>query len=412
MKTALVLLCSLGLHFQACAQKIAWNPYELNSNFYQFKLSAELGTLKVEENRSNSAQDNKVELAILRLKSTNPSPDFPIVFLAGGPGNSGIETARGEMLPIFLKLREVADVIVLDQRGTGQSKPNLSFAEGKFTLPLDQSLDSPESMQILQTSAEAWATTLLKKGIDLSAYNTAESAADLEALRKALGAEKINLWGFSYGTHLALAYLKKYDQHVQRVILGGINALDDRFRLPADGDQTIRKMAELVQQTPKLNQAIPDLYALTQAVFASLAKQPVTVNKLPFSQQKVNIKVGKFDLQVALSIVSAQSWFPRIFPSFIHDMSQQKTEFAGFYIRENVKNPRANLSTAMAFTAHCASGVAADRKEKIIHQSQNALLGNGINFPFMAMEFCAIWGIKDLGDESEPQWFHLFPLYS
>jgi pimeloyl-ACP methyl ester carboxylesterase len=303
------------------------------------------------------------------------------------------------MLPIFLKLREIGDVIILDQRGTGLSKPNLGFQEGSFSLPLDKTLDSPESKQVLLESAKKWAESLQKKGIEIQVYNTFENAEDIEEIRKALGVEKINIWAFSYGTHLALAYFKNYEKNVHRAILGGVNALDDRFRMPSDGDETIKKIAELVNQTPKLNLLIPDLYRSTKQMFDNLEKKSITATKLPFTDSKVNIIVGKFDLQVALTTVSAHVWFPKDFPSFVYDMGQGKTDFAGFYIRENVKNPRINLSTSMAFSAHCASGVSEIRKNQINNQSQNSIFGNAINYPFMESDFCSIWGGLDLGEE-------------
>src|SRR5690606_25292645 len=78
------------------------------------------GSLLVPENRSNP-DSRLITLAYVRFPSTSPEPGAPIVYLAGGPGGSGIGTAAGSRFPLFVALREVADVIAFDQRGTGQS---------------------------------------------------------------------------------------------------------------------------------------------------------------------------------------------------------------------------------------------------------------------------------------------------
>src|SRR6185436_14787888 len=95
---------------------LTFDPYALRTG--SGAVEAELGRLTVPESRG-SATDRTVYLAFVRLRSTAAKPGPPIVFLAGGPGGSGIEAARGPLAPLFQALRAVADVIALDQRGTG-----------------------------------------------------------------------------------------------------------------------------------------------------------------------------------------------------------------------------------------------------------------------------------------------------
>src|SRR5262245_56108841 len=99
-------------------------------------VAAELGRLFVRENRSNP-KSNLIQLAFVRLKSTAQQPGYPVVYLDGGPGSSAINIARApEYMRAFTKLREVGDVILLDQRGIGRSKPNLSRLAAE-PLPVD-----------------------------------------------------------------------------------------------------------------------------------------------------------------------------------------------------------------------------------------------------------------------------------
>src|SRR4028118_284013 len=106
------------------AGKLVIEPYAFKT-YAGKEISAELGKLWVRENRNNQSK-RLIQLAFVRLKSTVTKPGSPIVFLAGGPGAPGIGMGRVPVyFSLFDKLREVADVILLDQRGLGMSSPSL-----------------------------------------------------------------------------------------------------------------------------------------------------------------------------------------------------------------------------------------------------------------------------------------------
>ena len=100
-------------------QDLKFEPYEFEARDGR-KVEAELGTLMVRENRDNP--DTRIlKIKLVRFKSTSENPGSPIVYLAGGPGGSGIAAARGSRFDMFMALRQMGDVIALDQRGTGMS---------------------------------------------------------------------------------------------------------------------------------------------------------------------------------------------------------------------------------------------------------------------------------------------------
>src|SRR5215216_4740521 len=131
---AALLFFTAPVGAQQKAGTIKFKPYTFENSKGE-KVASEFGTLLVRENRSNP-QSNLIELAFVRFKSTVKNPGPPIVYLAGGPGGSGIFTAKGSRFPLFMALRDVADVIAFDQRGTGYSKPNLGCFE-RLSLSLD-----------------------------------------------------------------------------------------------------------------------------------------------------------------------------------------------------------------------------------------------------------------------------------
>jgi pimeloyl-ACP methyl ester carboxylesterase len=271
-------------------------PYLLETQDKQ-NIDAELGRLLVPENRNNP-QSRRIELAFVRLKTTSNSPGAPIVYLEGGPGNSGINAARGAGLSLLLALREVGDVILLDQRGTGMSKPNLSCSR-TWDLPLDKPGDQHELLRVVKEKAQACVQDLKKQGIDLSGYNTNESADDVEALRQALKVEKISLWGISYGTHLALATIRKYEKSIDRVILTGVSGPDNALlKLPSTVQEQLVKIDQLIKADQNLSKLIPDLPDLMKKLLDQLEKKPATVEVTDArTRQKVSVTVGEFDLE-------------------------------------------------------------------------------------------------------------------
>eukprot|EP01036_Dinobryon_divergens_P054389 gene54389-72676_t len=109
---------TLALPWKARAQEEA-GPFRFASGDGQ-ETDAERGFFEVPEDRRLPGS-RRIRLGYVRFPSTSPNPGPPIVYLAGGPGGSGVRTAMGPRFPIFMVLRAVADVIAFDQRGTGLS---------------------------------------------------------------------------------------------------------------------------------------------------------------------------------------------------------------------------------------------------------------------------------------------------
>ena len=160
------------------------------------------GTLSVPELHSKRF-GKRLELAVLTLKarSTSPLPD-PILFLQGGPGGAALETIDYWR---DLPWRETRDIILVDQRGTGYSEPDLACTE------LYEMEDLLEAVQACRVR--------LSRVTNLQAYNSYENAADIALVTKALGYEEINLYGVSYGTRLALTVMRDSPERIRSVVL-------------------------------------------------------------------------------------------------------------------------------------------------------------------------------------------------
>ncbi len=179
------------------------------------------GYLVVPENRAtNSERTIRLLVAIVPAKSPTPAPD-PIVFLVGGPGGAAVTQIRGAVKG---GMNDTRDVIFLEQRGTRFSEPELTCPElgpARLRTVGRGSYDAKTRRSLLRAVGRCRAR-LLASGIDLSAYNTTENAADLADLRVAMGIPVWNVYGGSYGTDLGITYSRDHPEGIRSVVIDSI----------------------------------------------------------------------------------------------------------------------------------------------------------------------------------------------
>jgi pimeloyl-ACP methyl ester carboxylesterase len=173
--------------------------------------------LEVPEDRSNpDGQQIGLRVAVVPAVSAYPDPD-PLFVLAGGPGDAA--TQFFAWLPsVFQDVHATRDIVLVDQRGTGDSHP-------LWLVPM------PDTSQVSETEADAllsaWATESLEAiDADPRMYTTRVAAEDIDEVREALGYEAINLYGTSYGGTLAQYYLRQHEERVRVAILDGATPVD------------------------------------------------------------------------------------------------------------------------------------------------------------------------------------------
>lgn len=175
---------------------------------------AQCGELTLKENPAdvNSAD---IRVAILRLPAISPVADAdPLFLIQGGPGGSSIEMAN-QIHSFFADVRKNRDLIFVDQRGTGKSNPLRCEPAAPEDLKLPEAEQREKYIAMMKICAE-------KYQHNAAFYTTVHAVQDLDAVRSALGYEKINLWGGSYGTRVALEYARRYPQQARTIILDGV----------------------------------------------------------------------------------------------------------------------------------------------------------------------------------------------
>ena len=242
---------------------------------YDDRDDVECGYISVPENRKDPhTRQIKLAYLVLKARSGNPKSD-PIVYLQGGPGGATLPMANyWENSP----LRINRDFILIDQRGTGFSNAVCTDLGDKLLEVLSEDLTVEEEKEAMLKVAKGCKAELKKEGVDQAGYNTIANAQDLDDLRKALGHEKWNLFGGSYGSRLALAYMRDFPQHTRTSIMSGM--FPPQVNLYEHFVSNFSRSLELTfaacAENESCSRRYPNFKEDYYAVFESLKKKPVT----------------------------------------------------------------------------------------------------------------------------------------
>lgn len=255
--------------------------------------------LPVPERRSPGAGGTAgrvIQLAVAVLHPPGgPTHSDPVVYLSGGPGASALEMLQysweAMTEPIFAIGR---DLVVFDQRGVGRSRPALDCPEvDRLAVDLvDRTIEgevlSKVDAERLLMDRLMTCRDRLAANADLSAYNSATSADDVEDLRRALGVEAINLWGGSYGTRLALEVMRRHPDGLRSVVLDAVYPpeVDLFVEAPSNFERALEALFASCAANPTCGSAFPALRSEFLAMVARLNDSPIlrTIED-PFTQE-------------------------------------------------------------------------------------------------------------------------------
>jgi pimeloyl-ACP methyl ester carboxylesterase len=236
---------------------------------------ARCGTYEVWENReTRSGRKISLKVVVVPATGADRAPD-PFVFLNGGPGESSTDGAP-YLAHEFAKLRDRRDIFLVDQRGTGGSHPlnceiflppgDLQGALGAF-FPLEP---------IRQCRGR------LEKDADLKLYTTAIAMDDIDEVRAALGYDRLNILGGSYGTRATQVYMRRHPERVRTAILYGVVPMDDKIPLniPPGAERALKGVLAECAQEAACHAAFPKLEEESNAVWSTLRKGPVRARVL------------------------------------------------------------------------------------------------------------------------------------
>ncbi len=251
-----------------------------------------------------------IRLHLARVAAKGPkTQQDPVFFFAGGPGQSATRTAL-TLWGVLGKLRQQRDLILMDQRGSGDSTP--------LNCPQDERLDLNTDDAAL---AQQVRDCLQRQQVDVRYFTTAQSVADVEWVRNKLGYAQINLIGVSYGTRLAQLYLKTYPQAVRAMVLDGVLPL--QTLLGPDFSHNLMASIEAVlgacrddincqKAFPTLQQDWHDYLQL-----ALHDKRKISIRH-PRTGKLLKLNVSRENLDAALRFLSYSSESQALIPLLLH----------------------------------------------------------------------------------------------
>ncbi len=289
----------------------------------------------------------EIHYLVVPAMARNKQPD-PVVMLAGGPGQSAIGIAPMVMSRLA-RLNNRRDLVFIDQRGTGKSAPLECADESR--LPLSQVADEAASLRRVDACREQ-----LKKlpyG-DLRFFSTTLAMQDFDAVRAALGAERWNLIGGSYGTRAALEYQRQFPQRVRRTVIDGVAPPDLVLPESLSTDVQAALDAEFTacEGEPACAKRYPQLRQQWEQVLASLPRS-VTVRH-PVTNEPATFTLTRTAL---LRVIRGPLYVPAMtsmLPAAIQSASRGQFDFLGGLGGSMASNKATRLAMGMHFSVICA----------------------------------------------------------
>ena len=251
-------------------RRIALKPCQLSAPGSATRLRAECGKLTVYEDRATqSGRRIELHIAVIPALSRTPEPD-PLFFITGGPGEASTEDYV-RVSAAFGRLNGKRDIVLADQRGTGKSSP-LKCA------PMVEESDANDDAEI-----ETGIRSCLKQlNADTRFYGTLPAVDDLDQVRAALGYDKINLYGISYGTRVAQTYMRNYSSHVRAVILDGVVPQDEALgvEMASDAQKSLDAIFMRCADDAECGRAFPGLPGDFDALLNRVKAKPVKITRM------------------------------------------------------------------------------------------------------------------------------------
>ncbi|MBA3874170.1 MAG: alpha/beta fold hydrolase [Anaerolineae bacterium] len=369
------------------------------------------GYVSVPEDRSQP-NGRTIKLAVAVFHSDNPNKAAaPIIYLEGGPGGSALEYLSLTFADRYAELLKNQDVIIFDQRGVGRSEPALDCKEiTDYTInSLDKILTIDEAVQQGNDAATACANRLAGTGVNLGSYNSAENASDVNDIRIALGYDKLDLYGISYGTKLALTIMRDHPEAVRSAIIDSIFPPQvTNNDAPLNFERSLSVLFKGCAADAACNKAFPDLEKVFYDTIDQLNANPATFDVLdPTSHQKLPVKMdGDSFAGTIFQALYATEIIPSL-PKNIYDVHNGDTRFLSLWTLLELSQLDA-ISIGMNYAVQCTEELPFDTTtsiDAVLAKLNPKLVGfarrNGIDDSQLAL--CSTWNkAKPNPIENEP----------
>jgi pimeloyl-ACP methyl ester carboxylesterase len=330
---------------------------------------ARCGTYEVFENRTaKSGRTIKLKIIVLKALSKTPAPDA-IFWLEGGPGAAATNAVGLARAGILESARRDHDLVFVDQRGTGGSNPLICDVG-----------DDPKDLQvffgnILPLDKVRACRDKLQGIADLRLYTTPIAMDDLDDVRSALGYDKINLSGASYGTIAAQVYMRQHPEHVRSVFLVGVATpnIKQPLLFPRSAQHAMDMLFVDCAADELCHLAFPNLPQEFAAVLSRFDQGPVSVQMIdPVSRKKEQVTVYRSSFVERIRLAMYSTTTQRFVPLIIHRAFVN--DYVPFEEAAMAFSPGA-VARGMYFTVTCSEGVAFIGDQELVSETKGTFVG-------------------------------------
>ena len=393
----IALIASAVLAVASIASRHATNGQAAQPNFWACSpdrggsfASAECGAIRVFENR-RTKQGRKIDVAFARWRATARATSA-VFLLAGGPGASG-DSVAGAAESWARPLRSTMDLVVVDQRGTWYSN----------ALHCAQETETRPATSFGHIFGEGWVRqcrAFLERTADLTQYTTDDAAHDLDDVRAALGYEQISVYGGSYGTRLAQAYMRRYPKRTRAVVLDAAMPLDNKGPLTyaASAQQGLDRVFEDCAANPTCRRAHPDLRGDFARLLDRFRAGPIATSVKPPNGSPVPVRMSLGDFGYAVRGILYSSRLIDDLPNWIGRAAStgDVSMFAQRYW-ERQRTFSRTFTTGLHFSVLCAEDVAFVGDAEIAGATAGTFLGRYVIDEYRRA--CAHWPIAQLAPD-------------
>lgn len=276
----------------------------------------------------------QLHVAWYKSTSANRKPD-PIITLNGGPGQ---KTSSYAPLANYLvaAIAPERDLIFFDQRGVGASKPSLDCPQIMKKIQENPLAPIKDQTQVMTTELNGCFDQLEKEGIDLGTFSTVESADDVAVLAKAVSAQKVNLYGASYGSRLAQEVMRRHPDLLRSVVLDAVVSTDANYIQNREGtvDAALRKSLNRCAQDEACNAAFPNLTERLEKLADRLEQHPIKVqvpDPVTGALQEVPVNAEMLGGSLMLGLYATQ--LVPVLPALIDSIDRGNTEMLALLLQ-------------------------------------------------------------------------------
>jgi pimeloyl-ACP methyl ester carboxylesterase len=381
------ILLFLAVAVAAPARAVDLSPCLLRSEAGGPAAAARCGRIEVPIDRTSPGEDTiGLNVAVVPALSGRTS-DVAVTVLAGGPGGAATTFYAG-FRGAFMALSRRHDVVLVDQRGTGDSLP--------LDCPLPEDLLMVPDRESTQRDARECLAGL---PADPRFFTTSVAVQDLDDVREALGYERLHAYGASYGTRVAQHYLRRYPEHTGVVILDGVVPAGRPLgpRLAINAQVALDRILARCAADTACGERFPDLAGQLAVLEARVAKEPTPLSlSHPLSGETVDFRLGPLELATALRLLSYAPESAALLPLLIDEAGRGRPEPLALQALMAGENLAGTLSLGMHNAVVCTEDVPWVDPATVDRSALEDTYLGAVQFDSL-MDLCEVWpaGVMD-----------------